>query len=68
MSIMTLSFDSPPLNIMKTNYAGGFVAAVAIFTMLYRKRSLAVSSKNGIPLPPGPPARWFWSNALPAVK
>ncbi|OJA20502.1 hypothetical protein AZE42_13291, partial [Rhizopogon vesiculosus] len=27
-----------------------------------------MSSKNGVPLPPGPPAHWFWSNALPTVR
>ncbi|KAG1717239.1 cytochrome P450 [Suillus paluster] len=35
--------------------------------MLYRKFSLA-GRRNGIPLPPGPPPCWFWSNALPAVN
>ncbi|KIJ62870.1 hypothetical protein HYDPIDRAFT_176296 [Hydnomerulius pinastri MD-312] len=25
-------------------------------------------AKNGVPLPPGPPARWFWDNALPTKK
>ncbi|KAJ8585617.1 cytochrome P450 [Rhizopogon salebrosus TDB-379] len=34
--------------------------------MLYKKYSLA--SRGSIPLPPGPPAHWFWSNALPAVN
>ncbi|KAG2028344.1 cytochrome P450, partial [Suillus americanus] len=45
----------------------GVIAVVAVLTALYRKSSLA-SGRNDIPLPPGPPARWFWSNALPAVN
>ncbi|KAJ8589773.1 cytochrome P450 [Rhizopogon salebrosus TDB-379] len=36
--------------------------------MVYKKRSLAEYSKDGIRLPPGPPPRWFWSNALPTVN
>jgi hypothetical protein len=35
--------------------------------VLCKKFSLA-NGKNTIPFPPGPPARWFWSNALPSVK
>ncbi|KAG1797387.1 cytochrome P450 [Suillus plorans] len=27
-----------------------------------------LAGRKGIPLPPGPSARWFWSNALPAVN
>ncbi|KAG1720536.1 cytochrome P450, partial [Suillus lakei] len=41
--------------------------AAAVLAVLYKKSSLA-NSKNTIPLPPGPPARWFWSNALPSVN
>ncbi|KAG1819871.1 cytochrome P450 [Suillus subaureus] len=48
------------------NYAAGVVAFVAVLFVLYKKNSL--SSRKGIPLPPGPPAHWFWSNALPAVN
>ncbi|KAG2121266.1 cytochrome P450 [Suillus clintonianus] len=51
---------------MSANYAAGVVGVVAILGVLYTKSSLA--GRNNIPLPPGPPARWFWSNALPAVK
>ncbi|KAG2340515.1 cytochrome P450 [Suillus weaverae] len=43
------------------------VAAVAVLALLYKKSSLG-DGKNAIPLPPGPPARWFWSNALPVVN
>ncbi|KAG1907325.1 cytochrome P450 [Suillus fuscotomentosus] len=28
----------------------------------------AASHRKGIQLPPGPPARWFWRNALPTVN
>lgn len=47
------------------NCAAGIVAVVAVLVALYKKLSL---ERKGIPLPPGPPARWFWNNALPAVK
>jgi hypothetical protein len=49
------------------DYAAGVVASVAVLAVLYQKFSLA-NGKNAIPFPPGPPARWFWSNALPSVK
>ncbi|KAG2121273.1 cytochrome P450 [Suillus clintonianus] len=51
---------------MSTNYAAGVVAIVAVFAMLYKKSSLV--GGNNIPLPPGPPACWFWNNALPAAN
>ncbi|KAF8549342.1 cytochrome P450 [Imleria badia] len=35
---------------------------------LYKRHQAALTSKNGIPLPPGPPARWFWDNAFPSVN
>ncbi|KAG1797149.1 cytochrome P450 [Suillus variegatus] len=47
------------------NCAAGIVAVVAVLVALYKKLSL---ERKGIPLPPGPPARWFWNNALPAVN
>jgi len=56
------------LNNMKVSHAGGVVAAIGVLAMMYKKSWLAMSSKNGLPLPPGPPAHWFWSNALPTVK
>ncbi|KAG2046951.1 cytochrome P450 [Suillus hirtellus] len=39
---------------------------VAVLAALYTRFSFA--GRKGILLPPGPPARWFWSNALPAVN
>ncbi|KAG1768299.1 cytochrome P450 [Suillus occidentalis] len=48
------------------NYAAGLVTVVAVLAILYKKFSLA--GRKGIPLPPGPPARWFWNNALPTVN
>ena len=44
------------------------VTAATAVIFLYRRRQAALTSKNGIPFPPGPPARWFWDNALPSVK
>ncbi|KAG1850810.1 cytochrome P450 [Suillus subalutaceus] len=49
------------------DYAAGVVASVVVLAVLYKKFSLA-NGKNAIPFPPGPPARWFWSNALPSVN
>jgi hypothetical protein len=53
--------------LITANYAAGIVAVVAALTVLYKKTSSA-NVKNVIPLPPGPPACWFWRNALPSVK
>jgi len=55
---------------MKADYAAGLLVIVVVLQLakLYKKHSLGISSKNSIPLPPGPPPRWFWSNALPTVK
>ncbi|KAG1740507.1 cytochrome P450 [Suillus paluster] len=50
---------------MKAGYTA-VIAAIGVLAVLYRKFSSA--GRNAIPLPPGPPARWFWSNALPAVN
>lgn len=56
-----------PTFITNANYAAGIVAVVAsLITVLYKKFPLL--GRKGIPLPPGPPACWFWSNALPTVN
>lgn len=52
---------------MSANYAAGVVVVVVVLAVLYHKTSLA-SGRNGILIPPGPPAHWFWSNALPSVN
>ncbi|KAG1778790.1 cytochrome P450 [Suillus placidus] len=48
------------------NYAAGVVTVVAVLVVFYKKLSL--TGRKGILLPPGPLARWFWSNALPAAN
>ncbi|KAG2128831.1 cytochrome P450 [Suillus cothurnatus] len=45
-------------------YSAGIV--IVVLFVLYNR--ISSSSRKGILLPPGPPARWFWSNALPAVN
>ncbi|KAG1720323.1 cytochrome P450 [Suillus lakei] len=50
---------------MSANYAASVIAVVAVLVVLYQFKQ---GSRNSIPLPPGPPARWFWNNALPAVN
>ncbi|KAG2074580.1 cytochrome P450 [Suillus decipiens] len=52
--------------IMSANYATGVVAVTVLLVVLYKTSPLA--GRKGILLPPGPPVRWFWSNALPSVK
>ncbi|KAG2075789.1 cytochrome P450 [Suillus decipiens] len=52
--------------ITSANHAAGVVAVVVLLVVLYKTSSLA--GRKGILLPPGPPARWFWSNALPSVN
>ncbi|KAG1838924.1 cytochrome P450 [Suillus subalutaceus] len=52
--------------ITNANYAAGVVAVIVLLVVLYNTSPLA--GRKGIRLPPGPPARWFWSNALPAVN
>jgi hypothetical protein len=54
-------------SLLTADYASGVVASVAVLAVLCKKFSLA-NGKNTIPFPPGPPARWFWSNALPSVN
>ncbi|KAG6328286.1 hypothetical protein ID866_10803 [Astraeus odoratus] len=41
------------------------VCAAVIF--LRRKRDTVRVSKSSAPLPPGPPARWFWQNPFPTT-
>jgi hypothetical protein len=57
-------------SIATANYVASLVAVVVVLqlALLYKRHSPAMCSKGGIRLPPGPPPRWFWSNALPTVK
>ncbi|KAG1751694.1 cytochrome P450 [Suillus occidentalis] len=55
-----------PTFITSANYAAGIVVVIASLIMLYKKSPSP--RRKGIPLPPGPPACWFWSNALPTVN
>jgi hypothetical protein len=41
------------------------VTLVALFRNLKKRR---LTSREGYPLPPGPPAQWFWDNVMPTVK
>ncbi|KAG2078552.1 cytochrome P450 [Suillus decipiens] len=52
--------------IKNANYAVGVVAVIVLLVVLYNTSPLA--GRKGILLPPGPPACWSWSNALPAVN
>lgn len=44
------------------------VAVTATVAVLYRRFQAAPITKDGLPLPPGPPARYFWEVALPTSK
>ncbi|KAG2071611.1 cytochrome P450 [Suillus decipiens] len=52
--------------ITSANYAAGVVAVTVLIGVLYNTSPLA--GRKGILLPPGPPARWSWNNALPTVN
>ncbi|KAG2078550.1 cytochrome P450 [Suillus decipiens] len=52
--------------ITSANYAIGVATVIVLLAVLYKTSPLA--GRKGILLPPGPPARWSWSNALPAVN
>jgi hypothetical protein len=45
------------------------IVAVVIVTLaaVFRKKR-RLTSKEGYPLPPGPPAQRFWDNVVPTVK
>ncbi|KIK77638.1 hypothetical protein PAXRUDRAFT_834935, partial [Paxillus rubicundulus Ve08.2h10] len=49
-------------------WAIGLAVTVAAVGVIYRRRQAAFASKNGFLLPPGPPPKWFWENAMPVVK
>lgn len=62
MTLLVLPTD------LSTISVAGLVAAVTFAAFVYRGYQAAPNLPNGLPLPPGPPARWFWQNALPSVK
>lgn len=43
------------------------IVTVVLIGVIVRKRRL-VPVKNGIPLPPGPSAGWFWGSTAPTEK
>ncbi|KAF8838138.1 cytochrome P450 [Paxillus ammoniavirescens] len=57
-----MSFDS----LSTLQCIAGITAATSVAAVLYNKYQAAPATKDCIPLPPGPPARWFWENAFPA--
>ncbi|KAF9230712.1 cytochrome P450 [Melanogaster broomeanus] len=56
------------MSLDRLQIVAGIVAAASVVTFLYNKYQAAPATKNGIPLPPGPPARWFWQSAFPRSK
>ncbi|KAG9313212.1 cytochrome P450 [Chiua virens] len=49
-------------------YVAGGAAAAAAFVILSKTLAGTHSRKNNIPLPPGPPAVWFWEDPMPKQK
>lgn len=44
------------------------IAVASTISVLYKKYQAAPVTKDGLPLPPGPPACSFWEVALPTSK
>ncbi|KAF8553149.1 cytochrome P450 [Imleria badia] len=55
-------------SISTVNCLVGLAATAAAVIFLYKRRQAALTSKNGLPLPPGPPARSFWESAMPSTN
>ncbi|KAF9233850.1 cytochrome P450 [Melanogaster broomeanus] len=53
------------ISTLKLEYLVGFTAAAIALVLLSKRYMGALASKGGVPLPPGPPARWFWQTAMP---
>ena len=52
-----------------TYLAGGAAAATALVLLSKKLYGCPTSThQNGVPLPPGPPATWFWGNPMPKQK
>lgn len=49
-----------------TYLASGAAAAALVY--LSKKLTGRSPHQNGAPLPPGPPATWFWENPMPKQK
>ncbi|KIJ65444.1 hypothetical protein HYDPIDRAFT_88479 [Hydnomerulius pinastri MD-312] len=46
----------------------GLAAAATTIVLLCKWHQASHPSKGGVPLPPGPPACWFWQNVIPAAN
>ncbi|KAF8553251.1 cytochrome P450 [Imleria badia] len=59
-----------PLNMLDTQLAHltAIVAVVIIPLLAVFHRQRRFTSKEGYPLPPGPPPPWFWSNVIPTAN
>ncbi|KAG9310417.1 cytochrome P450 [Chiua virens] len=54
-------------DVSKSSFLALVVAGVVV-AKLYERRQVLFTFKTSVPLPPGPPAKWFWENALPSVN
>ena len=53
---------------MPWGYLAGGAAAATALAFLSNKLYGCLTHKSGVPLPPGPPATWFWGNPMPKQK
>lgn len=65
-----MHFDGNGISIATTvvpwTYVAGSAAAATVLLLLSKTIfATAPTQKNGVPLPPGPPATWLWENPLP---
>ena len=49
-------------------YVASGAAAATALVLLSNKLYGCLTHKNGVPLPPGPPATWVWGNPMPKQK
>ncbi|KAF8448802.1 cytochrome P450 [Boletus edulis BED1] len=53
--------------VLPWTYLAGGVAAATTLVLLSKRLLWTPTHKNGIPLPPGPPATWFWESPMPKM-
>ncbi|KAG9313182.1 cytochrome P450 [Chiua virens] len=56
------------LSALPWTYIAGGAAAATVLVLLSNKFGRRSAHKNGIPLPPGPAATWFWQDPMPKER
>jgi cytochrome P450 len=65
MSLLHETSATVAVSALPWTYLAGTAAAATALVLLSKKYLASPTHKNGIPLPPGPPASWFWENPAP---